>query len=355
MTTPSGLLAWGQAGQYNANDDRAVITALANQRNGVVSQCQMAAGTGLLIHIYAGWLAVADCGDSTIGVIGSRVPMDVPVPAGPATGTQTWYIWADVNPDAATFTVSAIAPADAGGRSGVQLGTVTAHAGDNSAAQMSISSAQPSFDNVSGLTIHTPSTGGTAYIEATSTGQLYLASRIPTNASSGILVSSLQDGTHRSAHTAPDQVSITPKWSIPRVDITSWGHYALHTSGQGRAPNPAKPFWFDVNFQGAGYARVDFAQGAVAAGAAFNFWIDAHAQIDQLAHNMYLAIKVDVTTATGVMFSGVATDPNNPLPSGNSYMNIRTDLGQLAGASADTWSSVFQRFGGADPSGQIIP
>jgi hypothetical protein len=354
VTTPSGLLAWGQAGQYDANDDRAVITALANQRNGVVSQCAMGAGTGLMIHIYAGWLAVADCGDSTIGVIGSRVPLDVPVPAGPPTGTQTWYIWADVNPDAATFTISAIAPADADGRSGVQLGTVTAHAGDNSASQMSISSAQPSFDNVSGLTIATPSTGGTAFIEATKQGMLYVASRTTSNAS-GILVCSLQDGTHRTAQTAPDGVSITPKWSVPLADLTAWGHYKLHTSGQGHAPNPVTGFFFDVNFQGAGYARVNFSSGALATGAAFNFWIDAHAQIDQLAHNIYLAIKVDVTTATGVMFSGVATMPNLPLPAGNSYLNIRTDLGQHPGASAETWSSVLQRFGGADPAGQIIP
>ena len=354
MTTPSGLLAWGQAGQNDAVDDSPENTALANLRNGIVNQCAMGAGTGLLVHIFAGWLAVADCGDSTVAVIGSRVPLDVPVPAGPPTGTQTWYIWADVNPDAASFTVTAITPADAGGRSGVQLGTVVAHAGNNTASQMQITTTPPNFDHVSGLTIATPATGGTAFLEATSTGMLYVSSRVPP-AASGTLVCSLQDGTHRSAHTAPDNVSITPKWSIPLADISAWGHYKLHTSGQAHAPNPAAGFFFDVNFQGAGYARVNFASGAVAAGAAFDFWVDAHAQIDQNANNLYLAVKVDVTTATGTMFSGVYTNPNLPLPAGASYLNIRTDLGQHPGANADTWSSVFQRFGGANPAGQIIP
>jgi hypothetical protein len=353
VTTPTGLLAWGQAGQYDAVDDRAVITALANLRNGVVTQAAMGAGTGLLVHISAGWLAVADCGDSTAAVIGSRVPMDVPVPAGPATGTQTWYIWADVNVDAATFSVSAIAPSDAGGRSGVQLGTVVAHAGDNAASQMGITSTPPNFDHVSGLTVAS-ATGGTAFVEATKNGMLYVASRVPP-AAAGTLVASIQDGTHRKPSTAPDGVSVTPKFSVPIGDITAWQHYKLHVSGQAKAPNPAAGFFFDVNFQGAGYARVNFASTALAAGASFNFWIDAHAQVDQNASNLYLAIKVDVTSATGVMFSGVATMPNLPLPAGSSYLNVRTDLAQHPGGSADTWSSVLQRFGGADPTAQIVP
>jgi hypothetical protein len=355
VTTPSGLLAWGQAGQYNAVDDREVITALANTRNGIVKAAALSAGAGLIVNIAGGWLAVANCGDGTSSVIGSRTSLAVTVPAGPATGTLTSYIWADVSPDAATFTVNVITPAQASGRSGVQIGTVVAGAGQNLASQMALTAAAPSFGTVDGLQVSTVETGGTAYLSATKAGALYVSSLTPGSLSAGTLVESLQDGTHRTAAGSSDQVSITPHWTIPLGDIVAWSHYKLHVSGQAKAPNPAAGFWFDVNFEGVGYARVTFASGVLAAGTAFSYWIDAHAQVDRYAGNIYLAMKCDITAVTGTTFTGVSTEPNLSMPTAAGYMGIRTNLGQLTGGSCDSWSSVFQRFGGQDPTGQITP
>jgi hypothetical protein len=355
MTTPSGLLAWGQAGQYNAVDDREVITALANTKNGVVTPCVMTAGSGLAVNIAAGWLAVASCGDSTCAVISSRVALAVNVPAGPASGTTTSYIWADVNPDAATYTINVITPAQAAGRSGVQLGTVVANAGNNLASQMTITPVPASFGNFVGLTIATPTTGGTAYVTATKAGALYVSSKTPNALSAGTLVESLQDGRHYSLASSPDQVTIGPKYSIPQGDLVAWSHWKLHASGMAHAPNPVAGFWFDVNFQGAGYTRVNFASGVLPAGTVFSWWIDAHAQLDQAAANLFASIKVDITAVVGTTFTGVAVQPNLAVPPSSGYMNIRSNLAQLAGGSADSWSSVFQRFGGQDPTGQITP
>lgn len=355
MTTPTGLLEWGQAGQYNAVDDRSVITALANTRNGMVTAAALSAGAGLVVNIAAGWLAVANCGDATSAVIGSRVALAVTVPAGPSSGTLTSYIWADVQPDAATYTISVITPAQASGRSGVQLGTVVANAGNNAASQMTLTSAAPSFGNFDGLTISTQATGGTAYVFATKAGQLYVSSRVPNSPTGGTLVQSLQDGAHRSAASASDGVSITPHWSMPLADLVPWSHYKLWTSGNARTPNPVQSFWFDVVVNGANYARVTFASGVLPAGAAFSFWVEAHAQLDQVAGNCFISIKVDITATVGTTYTGVATQINIPMPAAASFMAIRTSLGGQAGASCDTWSSVFQRDGGADPSAQIIP
>ncbi len=148
MTTPSGLLQWGQAGQYNAVDDRMVITALANGRRGLVAPPKLAAGSGLLVTVPAGWLAVVSCADGTAAVVGSRLAVAVTVPAGPATGSLTSYIWCDIDPDDATWSISVITPAQATGRTGVQLGTVVANAGQNTAAAMTITSAPPGYGNV---------------------------------------------------------------------------------------------------------------------------------------------------------------------------------------------------------------
>jgi hypothetical protein len=355
VTTPSGLLAWGQAGQYNAVDDRTVITALANTRNGIVKAAVLSAGAGLTVNIAGGWLAVANCGDGTVAVIGSRVTLAVTVPAGPSSGSLTSYIWADVNPDGGTFTINVITPAQAAGRSGVQVGAVTATAGNNAASQMTLSPAAPSFGTFDGLMVSTAATGGTAYVTATKAGALYVSSNTPNALSAGTLVESLQDGAHRTAAGSSDQLSITPHFTIPPGDMVAWSHYKLHVSGQAKSPNPAAVIWFDVNFQGSAYARVTFASGVLPVGTAFNYWIDAHAQIDLGAGNVYLSIKADITAATGSTFTGVATQPNNPVPGVASWMAIRTNLGQQAGATCDSWSSVFQRFGGQDPTGQITP
>jgi hypothetical protein len=348
---------WGQGGQYNAVDDRAVITALANTKNGIVKPCALSAGAGLIVNIAGGWLAVANCGDGTSAVIGSRTVLPVTVPAGPASGTLTSYVWADVNPDAATFTVNVITPAQAAGRSGVQLGTVVAGAGNNAASQMAITATAPSFGNFNGVTLATAETGGSAYVYATATGMLYVKAQ-PPNSAAGTLVASVQDGGHHTAATASDSVTITPKYAIPLADFAPNAHYRLWTAGDAKTPNPAAAFWFDFNLWGGQFARITFPATAFPAATAFNFWAEGHMQVDTLGRVVYLSFKADLTGgAPAVTYTGIANVQAVQLPSADSFLHIRTSIATLSPPSAycNTWSSVFQRFGGADSTAQIVP
>ena len=63
MTTPAGLLRWGQSGRYSAREDRQVITALAGERAGIVTAVRLSPALGLGIAVDPGWLAIAECGD----------------------------------------------------------------------------------------------------------------------------------------------------------------------------------------------------------------------------------------------------------------------------------------------------
>jgi hypothetical protein len=137
--------------------------------------------------------------------------------------------------------------------------------------------------------------------------------------------------------------------------MVAYSHYRLWTSGIAHAPNPVGGFWFDVNVNGANYVRVTFASGTFPAGASFNFWIEGHCQFDQADANVYITMKVDCTSNVGTTFTGIATLANVQVPPAGTYMVARTSLGSQAGATCDTWSSVFQRFGGADPTAQISP
>lgn len=148
MSTPSGILAWGQAGNYNAIDDRAVIAALyasgrpdPNYKGGVVIPCSLAAGSGLVINI-GRWGAVVDCGDGSKAVITSPATTTITENAGGASA-RTDILWADINPDNATWQVSLITETAMAGRSGVYLGMITVPAGANTAAAMTFRSAQP--------------------------------------------------------------------------------------------------------------------------------------------------------------------------------------------------------------------
>jgi len=138
MTTPT--LAWGQAGQYNAVDDRLVIRSLSLLTPpplfGVAAPPTLSAGSGLTINI-GPWNAIVDCGDGTSAVIGNRAASTVLETAGGAS-QRTDYIWADINPDGATTTVSVITQAAASGRTGCQLGTVVVPASAATAAAMTI-------------------------------------------------------------------------------------------------------------------------------------------------------------------------------------------------------------------------
>jgi hypothetical protein len=133
MTSPSGLLRWGQSGKYTAWDDRAVIKALSGARTGIVVPVQMASAPGLAIIVNAGWLALADCGDGSVAVLTSQVAVRVPVAAGGDVAREDLLV-AVSDLEAATWTLQV--QADVGG--GLVLGTVRVPAGAESAADMEL-------------------------------------------------------------------------------------------------------------------------------------------------------------------------------------------------------------------------
>jgi hypothetical protein len=135
---PGGKLAWGQGANYDAADDRAVITAVTGGRIGLVRPVYLRAGAGLNVHIEGGWVGVASCNDFTSAVIGTRDELVVQARPGPATGSRTDYIWADTNPDDGTFELRVISTADAAVRPGIPLATITAPANSNTAGAMTL-------------------------------------------------------------------------------------------------------------------------------------------------------------------------------------------------------------------------
>lgn len=146
MTTPTGKLAWGQAGAYDAIDDRSVIAALSGFRTGLVSPITVAVGTGLNMTVRGGWLAVAGCGDSTSAVVGSRTDQTVVGLPGPASGSRVDYIWCDVQPDSGTWSLSVINATAAAGRSGLALATLTVPANATAAAQFTIAAGDSTLE-----------------------------------------------------------------------------------------------------------------------------------------------------------------------------------------------------------------
>lgn len=141
MTTPTGRLAWGQAGVYDAIDDRAVIAAVTGYRTGLVRPVEVTAGAGLNLTVAGGWLGVADCGDQTSAVVGSLIESSLQANPGPPTGERTDYVWCDVEPDDGLWTLVVIPAADAAGRPGIPLASITVPANATTAAQMDIRSA----------------------------------------------------------------------------------------------------------------------------------------------------------------------------------------------------------------------
>lgn len=138
MTTPTGRLAYGQAGTYDAIDDRAVIRALSNGRAGLVAATSVAAGSGLYVTVAGGWLGVADCGDRTSAVIGSQTESVVEASPGPPTGTRDDVIWVDLDPDEGTWEMVVIPASTTAGRPGLAVGSITVPANATLASQMDI-------------------------------------------------------------------------------------------------------------------------------------------------------------------------------------------------------------------------
>ena len=132
MTTPTGLLRWGQDGRYAGWDDRMVITALSGGRTGIVVPVQLAAAAGLGVTVAGGWVGVADCGDGTTGVVTSAVAVLVTAAAGGASPRTDEIRCQIADPEAAVWQISVLPP----GQSGLLLGTIDVPANATSSAQM---------------------------------------------------------------------------------------------------------------------------------------------------------------------------------------------------------------------------
>ena len=143
---PGGKLAWGQGANYDAADDRAVITAVTAGRIGLVRPVYVRAGSGLQVIVEGGWVGVASCDDLTSAVIGTRDELVVQANPGPATGSREDYVWADTNPDDGSFELRVIPRASAGGRSGIPLVSITAPANSNTAAAMTLRSVDAAIE-----------------------------------------------------------------------------------------------------------------------------------------------------------------------------------------------------------------
>jgi hypothetical protein len=169
MTTPAtGKLAWGQAGNYDASDDRGVITAVTAGRIGLVRPVRAEAGAGLQILIRGGWVGVASCYDFTSGVIGSREDMVVDANPGEASDSRQDVVWATTNPDEGTFTLSVMPRAATGGLSGIPLVNIVVPSGANLANQMTLTSVDAAIERrVLSVTYMTSGQGMIDYVATT--------------------------------------------------------------------------------------------------------------------------------------------------------------------------------------------
>lgn len=140
---PTGLLMWGQAGAYNAVDDRFALAALCADK-GIVRPALLTAGSGLTVNVAAGWLAIASCEDGTRAAVGSRQTHQVQLPAGGQAGI-TAYLWCDVDPDAGSWTLRVLSLAETIGRNGVSLARIDIPAGANLATQAAFSQMVPTL------------------------------------------------------------------------------------------------------------------------------------------------------------------------------------------------------------------
>jgi len=138
MTT--GLLDWGQAGNYNAVNDRMVIRALAGpQFFGLVLAPTIGAGSGLAVNI-GPWLAIVDAGDGTSAVVGNTSAGSINQTAGGAS-QRTDVLWADINVDGTSQWSLSWLPSPVTGRTGVALATAVVPASAATAAAMTFTPA----------------------------------------------------------------------------------------------------------------------------------------------------------------------------------------------------------------------
>lgn len=142
---PIGSLAWGQAGIYDAIDDRLVIAAVTRNRTGLTWPVVARAGTGLNVIVEGGWVGVTDCGDRTSAVVGSRTDTTTVAIPGPATGERRDLIWVDPQPDEGRWTMRVINES-AQPAFGLALAVIIVPANATTAAQMDIRPASASLE-----------------------------------------------------------------------------------------------------------------------------------------------------------------------------------------------------------------
>jgi hypothetical protein len=135
---PTGKLQWGQAGAYDAIDDRSVIAAVTRNRIGLIWPPTVRPGTGMNVILEAGWLGVASCGDHTSAVVGSRLDQVIPAIPGPATTSREDWLWCDTEPDSGLWSLIVVPKASAINRFGLPIATIIAPANSTSATQLTI-------------------------------------------------------------------------------------------------------------------------------------------------------------------------------------------------------------------------
>ena len=136
MTTPAGLLLWGQAGDYDAIEDRSVVATLAGNRRGLVFAPVLSARPGLSVGV-GPWAAIVDCEDRTAAVIGSRETQAIDVPAG-GGAARTDVLWADIDVDAGLWQGALYPASGIAGRAGVELGRIIVPGGANASSQFEL-------------------------------------------------------------------------------------------------------------------------------------------------------------------------------------------------------------------------
>jgi len=146
MTTPTGKLAWGQAGNYDAVDDRQVIAAVTRNRLGLVWPATVTPSTGMQIILQGGWLGVASCGDYTSAVVGSRLDLAINALPGPATGSREDVLWCDTEPDEGAWSLVVINRSDTARRPGLPLAFITAPANATLATDLTIRPVQAELE-----------------------------------------------------------------------------------------------------------------------------------------------------------------------------------------------------------------
>jgi hypothetical protein len=314
---PFGLLMYGQAGIYNAVDDRLVIAALSDSAIGIVRSPSLTPGSGLDVAVGAGWLAVADCGDGTRAVVGSRQTHTLTETAGPPTGQRIDHVWADTLPDDGRWELRLVPEGQTIGRAGVSLGRITVPAGANLASQFTFSRLVPTIGRHADAT-ETPEGG------LTGTGYASLTPDYP---------------------IAP--TSIRPNRLFR---VTCWGEGRMGASPQNlrfRIQNPVNSPVVTVNPNNGGPANLGGQW--IAPREMFDFEAEVQLQVRRGGDRFRSKVKVTVTR-----WSNQADKQQGTTSPNRSVTAVRTNWGETANLNV-AWHNIQVRFSWAGLSaGQMI-